>query len=492
MMNVITEHYMNNGVVLSSLIPNTSTEEPITWSEKLNLKLLYNINDQDFNYICENPCIIEFLRNYWKFIKTFSSEIESSVLFMKIKDDSIDNFINRLSSNLKTMMNELLKETCAICLDKHNSSFFGPCGHGTCEDCSDKISKCHMCRTMIQNRYTKDDLKQENEDKTPDEKPDEKDAEEDSNEKKNLIKFQKPFQIIYDHTPFLAERIDILFSKKSGFLSDIQAEELYLLIQFFPDLFIELFKSAQIQNESIRCFSIAMLYNIHQNIDFLDKLSTPNRLMRFLNALGYNIEDDNGKSYADDKEKIIFKKQGSSRLKKVMLRIINKFPNTIDTEDQIVTKSEIWKRLIFHHIHPFVKKNIKKYPNCFQLANNLMNFKNLNGSKSTNNKLNKLVKPELIKPELIKKMSTILGTINLMIEDENIEIFEILLKYPGLSYRLMRLLAYKYQAYQEFKDFVSSIIPLMTKEQQTMIYYVFTNKSYNVVLNKHQKLRWNK
>jgi len=224
--------------------------------------------------------------------------------------------------------------------------------------------------------------------------------------------------------------------------------------------------------------------------------------MRFLNALGYNIEDDNGKSYADDKEKIILKKQGSSKLKKVMLGIINKFPNIIDTEDQIVTKSEIWKTLIFHHIHPFEKKNIKKYPNCFQLANNLMNIKNLKkkeswrdvlvGSKSTNNKLNKLVKPELIKPEFIKKMITILGTINLMIESKNIKIFEFLLKYPGLSYRLMRLLAYKYQDCREFKDFVRSIIPLMTKEQQTMIYYVFTNKSYNVVLNKHRVLRWNK
>ena len=430
MMDVITEYYMNNGVVIPSLIPNTSTEEPIKWSEKLKLKLLYNINNQDFNYICENPYIIEFLRNYWKKIKTFNSEIEDNVLNLTREYDSIHNFITRMSPNLKIMINELLKETCAICLDKHNSSFFNPCGHGTCEDCINKISKCHMCRTIIQNKY---DLKQENEDKKPDEKPDEKDNEEDSNEKKNLIKFQKSFQIIYDHIPFLVERIDILFSKKSGFLSGIHAKELYLLIQFFPDLFIELFKSAQIQNESIRCFSVAMLYNIHQNIDFLNKLSTPNRLMRFLNALGYDIEDDNGKSYADDKEKIILKKQGSSKLKKVMLGIINKFPNIIDTEDQIVTKSEIWKTLIFHHIHPFEKKNIKKYPNCFQLANNLMNIKNLKkkeswrdvlvGSKSTNNKLDKLVKPELIKPEFIKKMSTILGTINLMIESKNIKIF---------------------------------------------------------------------
>ena len=55
----------------------------------------------------------------------------------------------------------------------------------------------------------------------------------------------------------------------------------------------------------------------------------------------------------------------------------------------------------------------------------------------------------------------------------------------------MRLLAYKYQDFHEFKDFVCSIIPLMTKEQQKMIYYVFTNKSYDVVLNKHRVLRWN-
>ena len=47
MMNVITEHYMNNGVVLSSLIPNTSTEESITWSEKLNLKLFGSLRIWD-------------------------------------------------------------------------------------------------------------------------------------------------------------------------------------------------------------------------------------------------------------------------------------------------------------------------------------------------------------------------------------------------------------------------------------------------------------
>ena len=40
---------------------------------------------------------------------------------------------------------------CPICDNIRKKSF--QCGHGTCEECSDKLSKCPICRAVIVNRF---------------------------------------------------------------------------------------------------------------------------------------------------------------------------------------------------------------------------------------------------------------------------------------------------------------------------------------------------
>ena len=43
---------------------------------------------------------------------------------------------------------ETRNNTCPICMDRQRDVVF-ICGHGTCEECSKSLRKCHICRKKI-------------------------------------------------------------------------------------------------------------------------------------------------------------------------------------------------------------------------------------------------------------------------------------------------------------------------------------------------------
>ena len=84
-------------------------------------------------------------------------EFESSFGKEKIEDDELEE-------------KDIYYETnCEICMERERDVVFVPCGHTSCEQCSKKLKKCHVCRedikmfmmlkNVLQNMNEKHDLK---------------------------------------------------------------------------------------------------------------------------------------------------------------------------------------------------------------------------------------------------------------------------------------------------------------------------------------------
>jgi hypothetical protein len=462
------------------IIPGDEGENsPISYFEKLKINLFYDISNDDLKYIYEHQNVMDVIRNLWTDHQKMNTMIERVVMYLVVNPENIQEFIQNLPENIKSMINELLHDTCAICLDDKNEIFFQPCGHGACASCSPQINKCHMCRRPINGRCTYDDIL-----KIKDK------SEKDESVEKSFLK-KKELKIVYDIDEFVRERSAILFSKGSGYLSNMEAKELFMLVKYFYEIVKEVFCQSIIDNVSIVCFTVAMFYKLHNDTTFYSKLLSPNRLLRFLNAYDYDTENDDGKSYGDDKEKINLKNK--SFMKKIILSIINYFPQNFNTETEFLQKEILWRKLIFHHIHPFEKKNRRKYPKCFGFANNLINYdkidKPLSYAQVVKDKKDKKVK--LINPDNIHQMNTLNGLINSKVQNKDISVFQVLLEHPGIAYRMFRYLINQFKDFPELMIFKKELCKLLTIEQKIQLYEIMYRKTSNIILTKNKTLYYN-
>jgi hypothetical protein len=75
------------------------------------------------------------------------------------------NVIKKLSSGCKLLLSPIethvlhhmdvpkkIHEDCDICISRHKSVVFNPCGHSVCQMCCTKIDKCHLCKKQITSR----------------------------------------------------------------------------------------------------------------------------------------------------------------------------------------------------------------------------------------------------------------------------------------------------------------------------------------------------
>jgi len=60
--------------------------------------------------------------------------------------------LQNLEGKLRSLQIKLYKSlvTCTICLDKPRNSVIVPCGHSFCSICAPQITKCPICRQLIQ------------------------------------------------------------------------------------------------------------------------------------------------------------------------------------------------------------------------------------------------------------------------------------------------------------------------------------------------------
>ena len=481
---------------LGYFIPNNNfkDEDYISEIDFIKVNLLYKLSLKDKKILVSNDYMIYqilLLARKNKLIK----DIEDRVLKIDLNNQSLDEFLFRLPYNnpLSNMISRLLKENCPICLDNINKSFF-ECGHATCDECCSKIDKCPMCRQrIIKEKIMKEEKKRNksSKNKSSDKNDDLlKENPIDDSLKKKLI-------IVENLNEFIIERINKILLKTSGFLSNVEKDELFIFCKYFKDIIIEKCKTNKIQSESLKCFIIGLLY-MNNNKELIFKISTPDRLLRFLNTLQIdntfnftqNFNFFENKFGDADKTKNIKLNGGGNSYKRDLLNIINNFPDKPEVADQILKSKDKWKS-IFSFIHPFEKKNRKKYNNCFNIANSFFNYDKKKKKYSTYLKNRKSF--QLFNLDSIKKLEKIQGTIDRKILNKDVTVLNDLLTNPGLSFRMMRRLAFNFQDKNEFKIFVKQIIPLMPFDQKCDLYHVFKNniKNSNIIITKHQILKWN-
>ena len=96
---------------------------------------------------------------------------ESLIIEEKIKEDikkledekaEVATLLGCLSSFISTTLKSEMSEDelsqiksgnkCGICIENDVAMAFAPCGHTVCGGCSANINRCHICRTVVQNK----------------------------------------------------------------------------------------------------------------------------------------------------------------------------------------------------------------------------------------------------------------------------------------------------------------------------------------------------
>jgi hypothetical protein len=89
------------------------------------------------------------------------NEIQMKKSTLDVKIDRVTRKLNTLRKLIQAGLDELIdkddannKKMCAICFDREVDMVMVPCGHTTCNGCSDhnKTNKCMICRSVIQKR----------------------------------------------------------------------------------------------------------------------------------------------------------------------------------------------------------------------------------------------------------------------------------------------------------------------------------------------------
>jgi hypothetical protein len=89
------------------------------------------------------------------------NEIQTSKSILEAKIDKITKKLNTLRSLIQVGLDELVdkesannKKLCAICFDREVDTVMIPCGHTSCNGCSNynTVNKCMTCRSIIQKR----------------------------------------------------------------------------------------------------------------------------------------------------------------------------------------------------------------------------------------------------------------------------------------------------------------------------------------------------
>jgi len=488
---VLFEFFFHLGLVLL----DQCSPSDIVPSELLILKIrnilqYYSLKPSDKAIIFSSSNLMEAIISAYQSKEALVNTISSSIMSIKLQEDqTLGHFLSTLPDNspLKKRILELLNEDCPICFESYaqNSDDVSAgglvphvfqCGHGTCSNCVPRIEKCPICREDIGLSMPRSfpvnicaNI-----------------ASDSSSSTSAPSVSKKPLSIIADTSAFLKERLAKMLSKAEGKFTPLQQEELFLIAKYFPEIILEVCLGLSIRSENARCFLPAIMYKLHDNRTLFTKINTPDRVLRFLNALFVDSAKNSINSVqveygdADQKGKILLN-GGGKKFKQDILSLINSIPDTLDNRSQFAKMRNKWKA-VFSFVHPFEKRNRETFPTAFQLANSFFNYRfaeKINSVKWVSVvKNNKIKKPHpkfvLYNAPEIRKMITVLGMVNKLIMNRDLSVLEILLDNPGLTYRIMRRLAIAFQSCPEFSIFLEKIIPKMTFDQQCNLYHVFS------------------
>lgn len=456
--------YFNKGYyIYNNNLSNNQCE--IDKLDRLKIHYIYNFSNEDNKIIFKNNSIVKDILYFINENEVNINYIQSSLLNKKLGNQSLDDFLSDLKDNSKILYDIILNyldEYCCICFENNNDAFFD-CAHGVCSECVSKIQNCPLCRANITNIYKFNEKKKI--EKKEDLNSDDVDEEEDMYKKKNM-------KIIFDIDEFVDKRINSIYEKVGGFLSPSDQHEIFILCNLYKDKIKNKLKNDNIKSESIKCFTIGILYILFNEKDLFFKLSSPDRILRFLNTLTlpnqfedyYENEILFSTIYADKNSKLKLY-GGGKKYKRDLLELINNLNRSDDNDDQIMRKKASWKN-IFKFVHPFETSNKEKFNDAYKLANSFYN---------------------------INDMSKINGFINKKLDEKDDSVLEYLSDKPGLAFRLMRVLALKFGDNHKFRKFILDVIPNMSFEQQYNLYHVYKKdkSNSNVILNRNNTLRWN-
>lgn len=491
-MSTLLEFFFHLGFVISDQCSPSDTHlSDLLILKTRNILQYYSVTSSDKVIIFSSTELMKAIISAYQSKETLVNTISRSIMSIELQEDqTLDRFLLNLSddSPLKKRILELLNEDCPICLESYaqNSAdvlagglvlHVFQCGHGTCSNCVVHIEQCPICRAVIGLSMPKSF-------------PTNISVTNNLVSSSNLapVASKKTLSIISDTPAFLKERLAKMLSKAEGKFTPLQQEELFLITKYFPDIILEMCSDISIRSENARCFLPAMMYKLHDNRTLFTKINTPDRVLRFLNALFVDPTKNSINSYGDaDQKGKIFLNGGGKKFKKDILILINSILDNLDNRSQFVKMRNKWKA-VFSFVHPFEKRNRETFPTAFLLANSFFNYRLAKMHQMIDSvkwvsvvKKHKIKKPHpkfvLYNVSEIRKMITVLGMVNNLIMDRDLTVLDILLDNPGLTYRIMRRLAIAFQTCLEFPIFLKKIIPKMTYDQQCNLYHVFSGRT---------------
>jgi len=500
----ILTFYLQRGICL--VIPN-GNDNDLSDIEKLKVRFYlskFKIDPENKALIYGNSSLCRFIIEEQMKDQDKIDYISSCILNIQLKNqESLNDYLSSLGDNsaIKNKIMELLKEDCPICYEP-NPDHCLPCKHLLCKACCEQIHSCPLCRSnysinnvLVFNKKINPlvEIKEEND-----------------NMDKSMVNI-KNIKIITENnfSKFCMDRFHLLLMKKGGVLKSTETDELFFLIQYFPNEIINLYRNTSICSEEVKCFVAAILYKIHLNNTLCEYINTPNRILRFLAVL-YNTNQDNinddikinfEQNYGkpDPKGNILLK--GDRSFRSLILRMVSQCKESDKIEEEFIRYEKKWK-LIFKFTHFGESKNIKNYPIAFNYANSICNGKNITKERekkynSDSEKINKF--PEGFKLYDIDNtecMSTISGKVNKYIESLDEDIFDYLSDKPGLAFRLLRRISLAFEKSDKLKPFLVKIIPKMNFDQQVDLVHLFSSNEEedhpNVVITSKSTIYWGK
>lgn len=137
---------------------------------KSELRVRIISNGYLFNANCQFPRDIRVEgREYLVPIEDVKFSTRNNIKFfyrvmknIKIVDSSNDNVNSDVKSSAKVKFDHIYTDDadndCNICMSATKAEVYFPCGHYcNCSDCASKITKCPLCRTVIQKRVKRED-----------------------------------------------------------------------------------------------------------------------------------------------------------------------------------------------------------------------------------------------------------------------------------------------------------------------------------------------